>query len=93
VFSNTVLLSVERVRVEKIDIDDFVDEFDSQHDNRMIKSHCADFDMKFGRRLCRNHIVHWLFVWIFLLIYLKKCVFRLWQDNNKLTQGLKVSFW
>jgi len=26
-------LSVERVRTEKIDLDDFVDECDSQHDN------------------------------------------------------------
>jgi len=31
------LLSVERVRTEKIDLDDFVDEFDSRHDNRGIK--------------------------------------------------------
>ena len=33
------LLSVERVRTEKIDLDDFVDEFDSRHDNRRIKLH------------------------------------------------------
>ena len=33
------LLSVERVRIEKIDLDDFVDEFDSRHDNRRIKLH------------------------------------------------------
>jgi len=31
------LLSVENVRTEKIDLDDLVDEFDSRHDNRMIK--------------------------------------------------------
>ena len=31
--------SVERVRAEKIDLDDFVDEFDSRHDNRRIKLH------------------------------------------------------
>ena len=31
------LLSVERVRTEKIDLDDFVDEFDSRHDIRRIK--------------------------------------------------------
>ena len=33
------LLSVERVRTEKISLDDFVDEFDSRHDNRRIKLH------------------------------------------------------
>jgi len=33
------LLSVERVGTEKIDLDDFVDEFDSRHDNRRIKLH------------------------------------------------------
>jgi len=33
------LLLVERVRAEKIDLDDFVDEFDSRHDNRRIKLH------------------------------------------------------
>jgi len=27
----------ERVRAEKIDLDDFVDEFDSGHDNRRSK--------------------------------------------------------
>jgi len=34
---NVDLLSVERIRAEKIDLDDFVDEFDSRHDNRRIK--------------------------------------------------------
>jgi len=29
---NVELLSVEKVRAEKIDFDDFVDEFDSRHD-------------------------------------------------------------
>ena len=36
---NVDLLSVERVRAEKIDLDDFVDEFDSRHYNRRIKLH------------------------------------------------------
>jgi len=31
------LLSVERDELKKIDLDDFVDEFDSRHDNRRIK--------------------------------------------------------
>ena len=31
------LLSVERVRTEKTYLDNFVDEFDSRHDNRRIK--------------------------------------------------------
>jgi len=31
----------------KIDLDDFVDEFDSQHDNRRIKLHWGDDDIKF----------------------------------------------
>jgi len=34
---NVDLLSVERVRAEKIDLYDLVDEFDSRHDNRRIK--------------------------------------------------------
>ena len=41
------LLSVERIRAEKIDLDDFVDEFDSQHDNRRIKLHWVDNVIKF----------------------------------------------
>jgi len=36
---NVDLLSVERVRAAKIDLDDFVDEFDSRQDNRKIKVH------------------------------------------------------
>jgi len=36
---NVNLLSVESVRAEKIDLDGFVDEFDSRHDNRRIKLH------------------------------------------------------
>jgi len=36
-FGNVDLLSAERVRAAKIDLDDFVDEFDSRHDNRRIK--------------------------------------------------------
>jgi len=31
---NIALLSTERVRAEKIYVDDFVDEFDSRHDSR-----------------------------------------------------------
>jgi len=34
---NVDLLSVERVRAEKLDLDDFVDEFDSRHDSRRIR--------------------------------------------------------
>ena len=34
---NIDLLSLERVRAEKIEIDDFVDDFDSRDDNRRIK--------------------------------------------------------
>jgi len=30
---------------KKIDLDDFVDELDSRHDNRRIKLHWADNDM------------------------------------------------
>jgi len=36
---NVDLLLVERVRAETIDLDDFVDEFDSRHDIRRIKLH------------------------------------------------------
>jgi len=36
---NVDLLSVERIPAEKIDLDDFVNEFDSRHDNRRIKLH------------------------------------------------------
>jgi len=35
-------LSVERVWAEKIDLDEFVDEFDSRHNNRRIKLHWVD---------------------------------------------------
>ena len=63
------LLSVERVRAKKIDLDDFVDEFDSRHDNRRIKLHWVDIDIKFWRSLCmdlcENYVAHCLFVWIF----------------------------
>ena len=41
------LLSVERVRTEIIDSDDLIDEFDSRHDNRRIKLHWVDVDIKF----------------------------------------------
>jgi len=44
---NVDLLSIEGVRAEKIDLDDFVDAFDSRHDNRRIKLHCVDNDIKF----------------------------------------------
>jgi len=67
---------------------DFVDGFDSRHDNRRIKLRWGDDSIKFEPSLCwdlcENHIAHCLFVWIFL--------FRLWQDSYKSTQGWKVSF-
>jgi len=73
--SNIDLFSIEGVRSEKIDLDNIVYEFDNRHDNRRIKIHWIDVDMKFCRRLCRdlyeNHIVYCLFVWIFFLVYLK----------------------
>jgi len=37
--NNIDLLSIEGGRAEKIDLDDFVDELDSLHDNRRIKLH------------------------------------------------------
>jgi len=47
---------------------DFVDEFDSQHDNRRIKLRWGD-DIKFKRSLyrdlCENYAALCLFVWIF----------------------------
>jgi len=39
ILGNVDLLSIEGVRAEKIDLDDFVDAFDSRHDNRRIKLH------------------------------------------------------
>jgi len=45
--SNTDLRSVEIVLAEKIDLDNFVHEFDSRHDNRTIKFHWVDADVKF----------------------------------------------
>ena len=66
---NVDLLLVERVRAETIDLDDFVDEFDSRHDIRRIKLHWVHNDIKFYRSLCRdlcdNYVAHCLFVWIF----------------------------
>ena len=60
------LLSAEQVRTEKMDLDDFVDEFDSRHDNRRMKLHGVDNDIKFERSLCRdlceNYVAHYLFV-------------------------------
>jgi len=44
---NVDLLAVERVRAEKIDLDDFVDEFGSRHDNRRINLHWVDNAIKF----------------------------------------------
>jgi len=37
--SNIDLLSIERLQDEKIDLDDFLDEFESEHGNRRIKFH------------------------------------------------------
>ena len=37
--SNIAILSIESKRAESIDLDNFVDEFDSRHDNRRIKLH------------------------------------------------------
>lgn len=37
--SNIALLSIESARAESINLEDFVDEFDSRHDNRRIKLH------------------------------------------------------
>ena len=42
--SNIDLLSVGRYEL-KIYLDNFVDEFDSQHDNRRIKLHWGDDDI------------------------------------------------
>ena len=39
---NVDRLSAERVRAEKIDLDDFVDEFGSRHDNRRMNFHWVD---------------------------------------------------
>jgi len=33
--------------LKKIDLDDYVDEFDSRHDNRKIKLNSVDNDIKF----------------------------------------------
>ena len=48
----------------KTDFDEFVDEFDSQHDNRRIKLLWGGDDIKFKRRLCKdlcqNYIAHCL---------------------------------
>jgi len=37
--SNTALLSIESARAHEIDLECFVDEFDSRHDNHRIKLH------------------------------------------------------
>jgi len=71
--SNIDLLSIERVRAEQIDLYDFVDEFDIRHDNRKIKSHWVDVDMKLWRPLrrdlCEDHIAHCIFVWILFFCF------------------------
>ena len=86
-FFNIDLRSIEIVRVQKIDVNAFIDKFDSRHDNRRIRLHWVDVDMKFWGRLCRNlcgnNIDHCLFAWIFFFGYLRYCVFPLWQDSHK----------
>ena len=37
--SQLALLSIESNRAESLDLEQFVDEFDSRHDNRRIKLH------------------------------------------------------
>ena len=37
--SNIAILSIESVRAEALDLDDFVDEFDSRHCNRKLALH------------------------------------------------------
>ena len=37
--SQLALLSIESNRAESLDLEQFVDEFDSRHDNRCIKLH------------------------------------------------------
>jgi len=44
---NVDLLSVEKVRAEKIYLGDFVDEYESRHDNRRIMLHWVSNDIKF----------------------------------------------
>jgi len=81
----------------KIDLDKFVDEFDSRqwHDNRRITLRWGGNDIKCQRRVCRdlceNYIAHCLFVWISLGLEIVR--FRLWQDSHKSTQVWKVSLW
>ena len=63
----------------KIDLDDFVDEFDSRHDNRRIKLHWGDDDINSSvgsARICMR------IVWICLGVELVPS-----------TQGWKVSYW
>jgi len=46
ILGNTDLFQVKGTSW-KIDLDDFVDEFDSRHDNRRIKLRWGDDDIKF----------------------------------------------
>jgi len=63
----------------KIDLDDFVDEFDSSHDNRRIKLHWADDDINSNVDSASNCV---RIVWICLGVELVRS-----------TQGWEVSFW
>jgi len=74
-------------------LDDFVDEFDSRHDNRRIKLRWGDDDIKFYR-LCRdlrkNYIAHCLFIWIFLGLELVRVSLVTRQSSM---QGWEGSVW
>jgi len=65
--SNTDLRSVEIVLAEKIDLDDFVHEFNSRHDNRTIKFHWVDADVKFWRTVdCAGTCVRIMLIIVYL---------------------------
>jgi len=49
-------------RLGTSDLDDFVDELDSRHDDRRIKLHDIKFRRRLYRDLCENYIAHCLFV-------------------------------
>ena len=60
IFDKTDLLQIWKYKLKNID--DFVDGFDSRHDNRRIKLHDTKIKRRLCRDLCENSIAHCLFV-------------------------------
>jgi len=64
--SNIDLLSTDGLRAAKKDLENFVDQVDSRHNNRRIKLHWAYVYIKFCRRLQRFVLESYCSLFIYL---------------------------